>query len=68
MLGEREHAVSGLLPRIGVGPANTSQHLAVLRRAGLVTTRKVAPPSTVDIGGPGTRRRAAGGFRESVTP
>ncbi len=40
LLGEREHAVSELLPEIGVEPANLSQQLAVLRRAGLVETRK----------------------------
>lgn len=40
LLGEREHAVSELLPEIGVEPANLSQQLAVLRRAGLVQTRK----------------------------
>ena len=40
LLGEREHAVSELLPEIGVEPANLSQQLAVLRRAGLVVTRK----------------------------
>ncbi len=40
LLGGREHAVSELLPEIGVEPANLSQQLAVLRRAGLVETRK----------------------------
>jgi DNA-binding transcriptional ArsR family regulator len=40
LLGQREHAVSELLPEIGVEPANLSQQLAVLRRAGLVETRK----------------------------
>ncbi|MEU0535230.1 ArsR/SmtB family transcription factor [Amycolatopsis tolypomycina] len=40
LLSEREHAVSELLPEVGIEPANMSQHLAVLRRAGLVTTRK----------------------------
>lgn len=40
LLSEREHAVSEMLPEVGIEPANLSQHLAVLRRAGLVTTRK----------------------------
>ena len=40
LLGQREHAVSELLPVVGVEATNLSQHLAVLRRAGLVMTRK----------------------------
>ncbi|MGI5132807.1 ArsR/SmtB family transcription factor [Pseudonocardia sp. CA-107938] len=40
LLGQREQAVSELLAAIAIEPANLSQHLAVLRRAGLVTTRK----------------------------
>jgi ArsR family transcriptional regulator len=40
LLGHREHAVSEMLPEVGVEAANLSQQLAVLRRAGLVTTRK----------------------------
>jgi len=40
LLSEREHAVAELLPEVGIEPANLSQQLAVLRRAGLVTTRK----------------------------
>jgi DNA-binding transcriptional ArsR family regulator len=40
LLSEREHAVSELLAAVEIEPANLSQHLAVLRRAGLVTTRK----------------------------
>lgn len=40
LLSEREHAVAELLPEVGVEPANLSQQLAVLRRAGLVVTRK----------------------------
>jgi DNA-binding transcriptional ArsR family regulator len=40
LLVEREHAVAELLPEVGIEPANLSQQLAVLRRAGLVTTRK----------------------------
>ncbi|MBE1495886.1 ArsR family transcriptional regulator [Amycolatopsis lexingtonensis] len=40
LLSEREHAVAELLPEVGIEPANLSQQLAVLRRAGLVVTRK----------------------------
>lgn len=40
LLGQREHAVSEMLPEAGVEAANLSQQLAVLRRAGLVSTRK----------------------------
>lgn len=40
LLSEREHAVSELLPEVGLEPAHLSQQLAVLRRANLVVTRK----------------------------
>ena len=40
LLSVREHAVSELLSEIEIEPANLSQQLAVLRRAGLVATRK----------------------------
>ena len=40
LLGEREHAVAEMLPEVGIEPANLSQQLAVLRRAGLVVARK----------------------------
>ncbi|WP_109637085.1 ArsR/SmtB family transcription factor [Lentzea atacamensis] len=40
LLSEREHSVAEMLADIGIEAANLSQHLAVLRRAGLVTTRK----------------------------
>jgi ArsR family transcriptional regulator len=40
LLGQREHAVSELLPEVGVEATSLSQQLAVLRRAGLVETRK----------------------------
>jgi ArsR family transcriptional regulator len=40
LLSIREHAVSELLPEIGIEPAHLSQQLAVLRRAGLVVSRK----------------------------
>ncbi|MCW4355709.1 metalloregulator ArsR/SmtB family transcription factor [Hoyosella sp. YIM 151337] len=40
LLSEREHAVSEMVAEIGIEPANLSQQLAVLRRAGLVTARR----------------------------
>jgi DNA-binding transcriptional ArsR family regulator len=40
LLSERDHSVAEMLPDVGIEPANLSQHLAVLRRAGLVTSRK----------------------------
>ena len=40
VLGEREHSVAEMLPEVGIEPANLSQQLAVLRRAGLVVARK----------------------------
>lgn len=40
LLNIREHAVSELLAAIEIEPANLSQQLAVLRRAGLVKARK----------------------------
>ncbi|WP_433221040.1 ArsR/SmtB family transcription factor [Dactylosporangium sp. CS-047395] len=40
LLSEREHAVSEMLPEVGIEPAHLSQQLAVLRRANLVASRK----------------------------
>ncbi|MFC5993456.1 ArsR/SmtB family transcription factor [Pseudonocardia hispaniensis] len=40
LLSQREHAVSELLTEVEVEAANLSQQLAVLRRAGLVVSRK----------------------------
>ncbi|WP_328413094.1 ArsR/SmtB family transcription factor [Nocardia sp. NBC_00403] len=39
LLSEREHAVSEILADVGVEPANLSQQLSILRRAGLFTAR-----------------------------
>lgn len=39
-LRDGELAVNAILERIGVEPANLSQHLGVLRSKGLVSTRK----------------------------
>lgn len=40
LLSEGEHSVGELLREIGLEASNLSQQLAVLRRAGLVSTRK----------------------------
>ncbi|GAA0903047.1 metalloregulator ArsR/SmtB family transcription factor [Virgisporangium ochraceum] len=40
LLSERDHSVGEILPEVAVEAANLSQHLAVLRRSGLVTSRK----------------------------
>jgi DNA-binding transcriptional ArsR family regulator len=40
LLSEREHSVGELLGEVDIEPSNLSQQLAVLRRAGLVSTRK----------------------------
>lgn len=41
LLSEQELAVHDLLDRIQIEPSNLSQQLAVLRRAGLVTQRRL---------------------------
>lgn len=40
VLAQGERSVSELQPDVGIEPAHLSQQLAVLRRAGLVATRK----------------------------
>jgi ArsR family transcriptional regulator len=40
LLAEREHAVSELLPQVGIEASHLSQQLAVLRRANLVVPRR----------------------------
>lgn len=42
LLGTAEHAVSELETASGVGQPGLSQQLAILRKAGLVTTRRAA--------------------------
>ena len=41
MLGQRERYVSELLEELGISKPNLSQHLAILRNAGVVTTSRV---------------------------
>jgi ArsR family transcriptional regulator len=40
LLSRQDRAVSEMLPEVGIEPAALSQQLAVLRRAGLVTSRR----------------------------
>jgi DNA-binding transcriptional ArsR family regulator len=40
LLSTRDYAVSEMLPEVGIEPANLSQQLSILRRAGLVTARR----------------------------
>ena len=40
MLGAEEHSSSELQERLGITAANMSQHLAILKGAGIVTTRR----------------------------
>lgn len=40
LLSERDHAVHELLEQIAIEPSNLSQQLAVLRRAGVVHSRR----------------------------
>jgi DNA-binding transcriptional ArsR family regulator len=40
LLSERDHAVSEMLPHVGIEPAHLSQQLAVLRKMNLVVMRK----------------------------
>lgn len=49
LLCQREHAVSEMLTEIGVEPANLSQQLSILRRAGLVTGRREGLSVTYEV-------------------
>jgi ArsR family transcriptional regulator len=40
LLSEGDHSVSEMQPLVGLEPSHLSQQLAVLRRAGVVTSRK----------------------------
>lgn len=52
LLSERDHAVSEMLPEVGIEPANLSQQLAVLRRTGLVTARREGLSVTYALASP----------------
>lgn len=57
LLAERDHHVAEMLPDVGIEAAHLSQQLAVLRRAGLVTSRRdganvlysLTSPQVVDL-------------------
>ncbi|WP_067822128.1 ArsR/SmtB family transcription factor [Nocardia inohanensis] len=52
LLSQREHAVSELLTEIEVEPANLSQQLSILRRAGLVVARREGLSVTYELTSP----------------
>jgi DNA-binding transcriptional ArsR family regulator len=43
LLAERDHQVAEILPEVGIEAAHLSQQLTVLRKAGLVTSRREGP-------------------------
>ncbi|MRH92873.1 metalloregulator ArsR/SmtB family transcription factor [Nocardia sp. SYP-A9097] len=52
LLSERQYAVSQMLDEIGVEPANLSQQLSILRRAGLVVARREGLSVTYELTSP----------------
>ncbi len=52
LLSQREYAVSEMLDEVGVEPANLSQQLSILRRAGLVTARREGLSVTYELTSP----------------
>lgn len=52
LLSEREHAVSEMVAEIGIEPANLSQQLSILRRAGLVVARRDGLSVTYELTSP----------------
>lgn len=40
LLAQRDHQVAEMLPEVNIEPAHLSQQLSVLRKAGLVTSRR----------------------------
>jgi ArsR family transcriptional regulator len=52
LLAERDHAVSEMLPDIDIEPANLSQQLSILRRAGLVTAHREGLSVTYSLTSP----------------
>lgn len=57
VLGQGERSVEGIAGRLGLSVANASQHLQVMRRAGLLTSRRdgkhvlyrVSDPAVIDL-------------------
>lgn len=52
LLSEREHAVSEMVAEIGIEPANLSQQLSILRRAGLIVGRRDGLSVTYELTSP----------------
>ncbi|MBN3508348.1 ArsR/SmtB family transcription factor [Mycolicibacterium lutetiense] len=52
LLSVREHTVAEMLPEVGIEPANLSQQLSILRRAGLVTARREGLTVTYALASP----------------
>lgn len=52
LLSERDHTVAEMLPEVGIEATNLSQQLAVLRRAGLVVSRKGGSTVTYSLTSP----------------
>lgn len=48
-----DHTVSELLPEVGLEPSHLSQQLGVLRRAGVVTSRKQGSTVIYSLASPG---------------
>lgn len=55
LLAERDHAVHELLDAISIEPSNLSQQLAVLRRTGLVASRRQDGEVTYSVSVPQVR-------------
>jgi DNA-binding transcriptional ArsR family regulator len=55
LLSEHDHAVHELLEKITIEPSNLSQQLAVLRRAGLVVSRRRAGEVVYSVSVPEVR-------------
>ncbi len=55
LLSERDHTVAELLEQIDIEASNLSQQLAVLRRAGMVTTRRAGHAVVYSVAVPEVR-------------
>ncbi|MFD7844903.1 ArsR/SmtB family transcription factor [Nocardia sp. NPDC059764] len=52
LLSEQNRTVSELLAELGIEPANLSQQLSILRRAGLITARREGVSVTYELATP----------------
>jgi DNA-binding transcriptional ArsR family regulator len=52
LLSERDHQVAEILTEVGIEAAHLSQQLAVLRKAGLVTSRREGPAVIYSLASP----------------